>query len=94
MLSGHFVEVSDVRNIAAKMGLIPGRHNKLDHVSVDILVENMQKEYGDDSPIFFYQPATPTSSFSIGVQTKSMRAAMEKFGPDAVCVDTTHQVGV
>jgi hypothetical protein len=89
MLSGHFVEVSDVRNIAAKMGLIPGRHNKLDHVSVDILVENMQKEYG-----VFYQPATPTSSFSIGVQTKSMRAAMEKFGPDAVCVDTTHQVGV
>jgi hypothetical protein len=69
-----------------------GMFDKADHVSVDLAVQHYLKEQGDRSPIIYYRPRTEQEDhFSIGIQTESMRALLDEYSGNVVCMDTTHK---
>ncbi|KHJ85752.1 hypothetical protein OESDEN_14513 [Oesophagostomum dentatum] len=83
----YFTTTRDIRNIARKCRVQPGRLHALDTVSVQMRVDNNLESDG----IQYFRPANDASGdgFTLVVMNPTQREWLRKYGQRALCLDDT-----
>lgn len=95
----HLLTKKDLHNIEKSFHLTSDavKHSS-DYVSVDLWVNEMRQT--QNSPILFYKSQgvpseytfLSTSDFVLILMTNAQSEILKKFGPDSICLDSTHGV--
>ncbi|EYC13353.1 hypothetical protein Y032_0044g937 [Ancylostoma ceylanicum] len=83
----YFVTAQDIRNIASKVRVLPGRLHDLDTISVQMRIDANSESDG----VQFYQPAQDASGvgFTLVIINPMQREWLRNYGNRAVSVDDT-----
>ena len=97
----------DVHNIKHQYNIEGTKLHENDHTRVSLWVEGMRNQAtdnDDDNPILIFKQQgqeqtgdvddTGKNDLLIGIQTSFQREMLKKFGPTAICMDSTHGTNV
>lgn len=93
----HFVTKQDIANVRRKVKDQSVIRNREDAVSVDMFVNELQKE--PYNPVLLYKrqhesspsyPSLPKESFVLAMQTEFQKDCYQRYASKVLCVDATH----
>ena len=93
----HFVTRQDIANVRMKIKDLTVIRNQEDAISVDMFVNELQKE--PYNPILLYKrqhdtsssyPSLPKESFVFAMQTEFQKDCYQQYATKILCVDATH----
>ena len=95
----HLITKQDCYNKRKKLGRNTSRHAE-DAVSVDLLVNELQKE--KYNPILLYKPQgivdpnmpVPQDRFVLALQTEFQQNMYQQYASSVICIDSTHKTNV
>lgn len=87
----HLIERRDLHNIKRDYDIsCPIKKHKIDSVSVDLWVKEMQRLSANDNPVLLYQEQTVQQDFILVIMSHFQQKMLQKFGSNTICIDGTH----